>query len=885
MATRFAADRFVYVFSPDKRLTSGAGIMLDVFVDQACTVPATITTLTGEAIPGARLVVSDDSLIPEFLDAQNRTTLFVRPPNATGNGSAIYSMTTDMVETLLDSRVGSAVSSYLDANPPEAEVLPSDDEGNLLILGSDDRIFLSADALPPGATGDHGDLTGLEDDDHPQYLNDTRGDVRYYPRGQVDSLLGGKVSTSDPRLSDARTPTAHVHSMVDVTGLSLALEGKVNDDDARLSDARTPTSHSHVVGDVTGLQDVLNGFVTTSDPRLTDARTPTMHSHVLADVTGLSGELDGKAPTIHSHELVDVTGLTQALGDKADAEHAHEIGDVNGLQGTLDGKANAEHDHAIANITGLQNALDAKQPSGSYASASHTHSVGDISASGTASSTTFLRGDGTWATPAGEGGTTDHGSLTGLGDDDHPQYLTNARGDARYYTQGQVDAALSGKVGTSDPRLSDARTPTSHVHPISDVTDLSGILGSKSNTGHTHDSDDLSDATTVGKAVLTAATAAAGRTAIDAASSSHTHTIANVTDLQNALDAKQASGDYATNSALSSGLSGKANISHTHDIGDTTGLQDALDAKAASSHTHTIANVTGLQNALDGKSATGHSHEIGDISSLQLALDGKQVVGDYATNTALAGKADVEHTHAIADTTGLQSALNGKAASSHSHEIGDITATGTAGETTFLRGDGSWAIPPGTGEVDLSSVLHIVLYDLVEGWDARDPEWPGGVFYISTNAVDAPAPADGIAGDVWVRHKDATGGGSGGNGVTSVNGQTGVVVLDADDVGARPDDWTPTTAEIDASGTPGGDTFLSGDGWKGFPTAGLIVEVKWSDTENAYVLNGVPTRPSGYSRVVYNDLDLGSDNAAPGTHDPKDYGAMPGDEWLGGVAS
>lgn len=31
-------------------------------------------------------------------------------------------------------------------------------------------------------------------------------------------------------------------------------------------------------------------------------------------------------------------------------------------------------------------------------------------------------------------GVTDHGFLSGLGDDDHPQYLNNARGDARYAT-------------------------------------------------------------------------------------------------------------------------------------------------------------------------------------------------------------------------------------------------------------------------------------------------------------------------------------------------------------------------------------------------------------------------------------------------------------------
>lgn len=44
---------------------------------------------------------------------------------------------------------------------------------------------------------------------------------------------------------------------------------------------------------------------------------------------------------------------------------------------------------------------------------------------------------GDWGSPigtlgSGGSGGGDHGALTGLGDDDHPQYLTNARGDARY---------------------------------------------------------------------------------------------------------------------------------------------------------------------------------------------------------------------------------------------------------------------------------------------------------------------------------------------------------------------------------------------------------------------------------------------------------------------
>lgn len=47
-----------------------------------------------------------------------------------------------------------------------------------------------------------------------------------------------------------------------------------------------------------------------------------------------------------------------------------------------------------------------------------------------------------WSTPAT--GVTDHGALTGLADDDHPQYLNQARGDARYYTEAEVNALIAG---------------------------------------------------------------------------------------------------------------------------------------------------------------------------------------------------------------------------------------------------------------------------------------------------------------------------------------------------------------------------------------------------------------------------------------------------------
>ena len=66
-------------------------------------------------------------------------------------------------------------------------------------------------ALTAGAITDHGALSGLGDDDHPQYHNDTRGDLRYYTQTQLD---GGQLdnryyqeSEVDNLIADFETST------------------------------------------------------------------------------------------------------------------------------------------------------------------------------------------------------------------------------------------------------------------------------------------------------------------------------------------------------------------------------------------------------------------------------------------------------------------------------------------------------------------------------------------------------------------------------------------------------------------------------------------------------------------------------------------------------
>lgn len=48
-------------------------------------------------------------------------------------------------------------------------------------------------------------------------------------------------------------------------------------------------------------------------------------------------------------------------------------------------------------------------------------------------------------------------------------------------------------------------------------------------------------------------------------------------------------------------------------------------------------------------------------------------------------------------SSAMSTALSGKAALAHTHPVADISATGTKDATTYLRGDGTWAVPAGTG--------------------------------------------------------------------------------------------------------------------------------------------------------------------------------------------
>jgi hypothetical protein len=136
-----------------------------------------------------------------------------------------------------------------------------------------------------------------------------------YWKAQKEAQLAGKVGTSDPRLSDARTPLAHTQDIITINGLQSALDGKVSTDDSRLSDARTPLAHTQAAGTITGL-----ATVATSGSYNDLTGKPALFSGAYGDLSGLPSLFSGSysdltnkpatfPPSAHNQAASTITGL------------------------------------------------------------------------------------------------------------------------------------------------------------------------------------------------------------------------------------------------------------------------------------------------------------------------------------------------------------------------------------------------------------------------------------------------------------------------------------------------------------------------------------------------------------------------------------------------
>jgi len=113
---------------------------------------------------------------------------------------------------------------------------------------------------------------------------------------------------------------------------------------------------------------------------------------------------------------------------------------------------------------------------------------------------------------------TDHGALTGLLDDDHPQYLTPIRGDARYLTSARILTAGNGLTGGGDLTADRTFTVGAGLGITVNADDVAlttpgtlTVSSTNSSTGsHTHAITALADVASSPQAALLKSTAAGG---------------------------------------------------------------------------------------------------------------------------------------------------------------------------------------------------------------------------------------------------------------------------------------------------------------------------------------------------------------------------------------
>jgi hypothetical protein len=183
------------------------------------------------------------------------------------------------------------------------------------------------------------------------------------------------------------------------------------------------------------------GDVASDDPRLTDARE--WSEDTISQAEAEAGSATTRraftaqrvfqavaawwAGTADKTKLDGIASAATAnasdadLRDRATHTGTQAISTVSSLQTALDGKASSVHSHAIGDVTNLQTTLDAKAP---LASPTFTGTVSGITK-----------------------------TMVGLGNVDNTSDLNKPISTA-------TQTALDGKVGTSDARLTDSRTPT-----------------------------------------------------------------------------------------------------------------------------------------------------------------------------------------------------------------------------------------------------------------------------------------------------------------------------------------------------------------------------------------------------------------------------------------
>ena len=372
-------------------------------------------------------------------------------------------------------------------------------------------------------------------------------------------------------------------------------------------------SHTHTTAQVSGLDAKLNNIFIGETSRVsTDLNNTPMTDNLKSGFYRIQGESvglsDGTAVirvahpvNSHAFSLMSPYGSNNVyfsgqvdgknpikLANQSDVDAKLAKGSYSGtaadLKGLIDGKAPASHTHddRYFTETEINSKLAGYQPKGSYAAASHTHTIGQI------------------------------GALAGYAKAASVSAVTTS--DTILTAIGKLEKALDGKqasgsYASASHNHDSVYSKLGHAHAWGEIT---GKPSTFTPSGHNQASNTIN--------VMTGYSKPSTTSAISTADSLNTA----IGKLEKALDGKQAAGSYALTSHNHSGV--YAPVSHTHTATQVT--QDAShrfvtdteksgwNSKAAGNHNHNGVYAPASHNHTLANISTGEYYTAGSVHAL-----------------------------------------------------------------------------------------------------------------------------------------------------------------------------------------------------------------------------------------------------------------------------
>lgn len=394
-------------------------------------------------------------------------------------------------------------------------------------------------------------------------------------------------------------------------------------------------------------------------------KADTSHSHNISDVTNLQTVLNGKADTSHGTHvtysstapLMDGTASVGSASTVARSDHKHPTDTSRAAQTSLDSHTGNTTSHITSTErnnwnTAYNHSQTAHAPSTAEPNqnAFSNVKVGDvtIAAEIKTDTLTLVAGNNITLTP-----------------DATNDKITITAKDTTYTLGSFGITATAAELN----KLDGVTATATEINYVDGVTsNIQTQLDNKAAKSHTHTVANISDLTaTATELNYMDGVTSSVQTQLDSkATSGHTHSYAGSSSAGGAATSANKLATARTIS-LTGDVTGSTTFDGSGNVSITTVIND-------DSHNHTIANIDNLQSSLDAKQAT-ITGGASTITSSNLTVS-RALVSDGSGKVAASAVTSTELGYLDGVTSNVQTQLDGKSSTSHTHNYAGSSSVG-----------------------------------------------------------------------------------------------------------------------------------------------------------------------------------------------------------------